>query len=119
VEVGPQDASRPRVPLEPGQQYVQRHGSGMVRTIGAATENALAWRIGLVNFDDESLATAAAIMNRYSAERIVINDPQVATLRLSGQFKAGDSRRFAATLADMHRLEVREQPGELELARKK
>jgi transmembrane sensor len=119
VEVGSRDTSRPRIALEPGQQYAERNGAGTVRTIGPATENVLAWRRGLVNFDDESLAVAAAIMNRYSDERIVINDPAVAGLRLSGQFKAGDIRRFATTLADLHRLEIREQPGEIELVQKK
>lgn len=118
VEVGSQGGAQPRTTLEPGQQYVERNGTGTVRTIGAATENALAWRTGLVNFDDESLAQAAAVMNRYSSDQIVIKDPSIAALHLSGQFRAGDTRRFATTLADMHRLQTVERAGEIELIRK-
>jgi len=79
-------------------------GTATVRTIGASSENAIAWRVGLLNFDDETLAEAAAVMNRYSQYQIVIHDPAVASMKVSGQFRSGDVQRFAATLADTHKL---------------
>ena len=43
-------------------------------------------------------------MNRYAHDQIVIRDPAVRAIRVSGQFKAGDADRFAETLAEMHGL---------------
>jgi transmembrane sensor len=103
--------------LEPGQQYVERQGEVTIRTIGAASENAVAWRSGLINFDDQPLADAAAVMNRYSDDQIVIRDPTVASLRVSGQFRAGETQRFADTLAEMHNLRAVRRTTQIELTR--
>ena len=104
--------------LKPGQQYVERLGKASVRTIGTASENAIAWRVGLIAFDDQPLAEAAAVMNRYSQDQIVIRDPGVASIRLSGQFRAGDTQRFADTLAEIHALRSVRQGREIELVRR-
>ena len=115
VEIGSVDTPSAPVTLEPGQQYVERLGKATVRTIGAASENAIAWRAGLVNFEDQTLAEAAAVMNRYSDDQIVIRDPAVASLRVSGQFRAGDPQRFAATLSEMHQLRTVRRANQIEL----
>ena len=73
---------------------------------------------GLVNFDDQPLAEAVAVMNRYSTDQIVIGDTRVASLRVSGQFRAGDSQRFAETLAEMHGLRAIRRENRIELVRK-
>jgi transmembrane sensor len=103
--------------LAPGQQYVERQGRTVVRTIGAATENAIAWRTGLINFDDQPLSEAAAVMNRYSPEQIVISDPSIASLRVSGQFRARETSRFAEALAELHGLRSERQGSQIELTR--
>jgi transmembrane sensor len=105
------------VTLEPGQQYLERSGQATIRTIGAASENVTGWRTGLVNFADQSLTDAAAVMNRYSREQIVITDPGVASIRVSGQFRAGEAQRFAATVAELHKLRVLRRADEIELVR--
>jgi transmembrane sensor len=115
ITVGPADSARDRVTLRPGQQFVVSAGSGRVHDLGAAGDNAIAWRTGFINFDDQTLADAAAVMNRYTGVQIVISDPAVAALRLSGQFRAGDSQRFAETLAEMHRLRAVQQGDRIEL----
>jgi transmembrane sensor len=104
--------------LEPGQQFVERGGEAEIRTIGAAVENAIAWKTGLISFDDQPLAEAVAIMNRYSRDKIVISAELVA-LKVSGQFRAGDSQRFATTFADMHRLRLTRQTNRIELDQEK
>jgi ferric-dicitrate binding protein FerR (iron transport regulator) len=38
---------------------------------------------------------------------------------VSGQFRAGDTERFAATLADLHRLDVVRRGDTIELRRRK
>ena len=116
LEVGSLDRAVAHVTLEPGQQYIDRQGQASIRTIGAASENEASWRVGLINFDDAPLAEAAAVMNRYSADQIVISNPAVASIRVSGQFRAGDVQRFATTLAEMHQLRAIRQANRIELA---
>jgi transmembrane sensor len=106
-----------RVMLEPGQQYIERVGKAMIRSLGPAIDNVVAWRVGLINFDDQPLAEAVAMMNRYSSEEIVVDDPSIAALRVSGQFHATDAQRFAATLAEMHHLRVTHTGNRTELVR--
>jgi transmembrane sensor len=119
VEVDFSDPARPRMPLDPGQQYIEHAGNATLRTVGPEAENATSWRTGLISFDDQSLAEAAAVMNRYSREQIVITDPEVASLRVSGQFRAGDAQRFATTIADSHRLRRVSRNDQIELDRQK
>jgi len=116
VEISSAGSATP-LRLEPGQQYVERAGKATIRTIGSASENSIVWRRGLLNFDDQSLAEAAAEMNRYSGDRIVIRDPEVASKRVSGQFRAGAAERFASTLAEMHKLQARRTADGIELVR--
>jgi transmembrane sensor len=101
--------------LAPGQQYVQRDSEAIVRTVGAASENAVAWRTGLINFDNDPLSDAVAVMNRYSQEQIVIESAIVRSLRVSGQFRAGETERFAETLAEMNELRAVRRDGQIEL----
>lgn len=114
VTVGP--PARKTVMLEPGQQFVLRQGKTSIRTIGPQAEDAAAWRTGLIKFDDQTLAEAAAVMNRYSNDQIVIRDPAIAAMRVSGQFRAGDTERFARTLSEMHGLRFVRQASRIELA---
>jgi transmembrane sensor len=112
-------SSKPPVTLTPGQQLVERGGSVEIRTLGAASEAATSWRTGLVTFDQQPLAEAIVVMNRYSTDQISIRDARVAALRVSGQFRGGDSQRFAETLAEMHGLRVVRQGKQIELVRAK
>jgi transmembrane sensor len=117
VRIENRDAASSSVVLEPGQQYIERDGRAMIRTIGAGSENVVAWRTGLINFDDQVLSEALAVMNRYTRDQIVIRDPSVAAIRVSGQFRAGETSRFAETLAEVHDLRLVRQGTELELTR--
>ena len=118
VNVESLDSTTAPVPLAPGQQYIERHGKVEIRPLAAAGDNAVSWRKGFVSFDDQPLAEAVAIMNRYSIDQIKIGDAEVALLRVSGQFKAGDSQRFAETLAEMHGLQAIRHENQIELVRK-
>ena len=51
-------------------------------------------------------------------DQITIPDARVAALRVSGQFRAGDSQRFAETLAEMHGLRALRKEHRIELVRK-
>jgi transmembrane sensor len=106
VTVGPAGSTQGARTLEPGQQLVIRGGKGLVRRLEERSAAAASWREGLLSFDDQPLGEAAAIVNRYSDDQVVIRDPAVAALRVSGQFRAGDVSRFAETAAELHRLDA-------------
>ncbi|MBT2134622.1 FecR domain-containing protein [Croceibacterium sp. LX-88] len=101
--------------LSPGEQYLETNGSSVVRKLAGDDLEPAAWRNGLLNFDDRSLEEAVAEVNRYAREPIVIRDPKVGAMRISGQFKAGDAERFARTVAEVYPLQVVRQAGQLEL----
>lgn len=117
LKVTSADRAAAPVMLEAGQQLVERSGKDSVRTLGDRTANAIAWRTGLLSFDDQPLAEAAAVMNRYSRDQIVIGDPAVASIRVSGQFRAGDADRFAQTLAELYGLKPVRRANEIKLVR--
>lgn len=75
--------------------------------ISAAT----AWQAGRAVFDNETLADAAAELNRYQSRQLVIEDPSVGALRISGSYQTGDSESFARSIAELLpvRVDEREQ----------
>jgi len=58
----------------------------------------MAWKRGMVAFDDVTLAEAVAEMNRYSAIEIRLGDAGLADERISGRFPAGQPVEFAESL---------------------
>jgi transmembrane sensor len=81
-------------------------------------QRVIAWERGQVALDDTSLAAAVAEMNRYSHRRIVIVDPGIAAIRVSGIFQAGDSASFAQAVARLHHLKVLSAYDEIDLSRR-
>ncbi len=59
----------------------------------------LAWREGMLAFENERLDAAAAQFARYSELPIRIADPALASRRISGWFSASDPRGFARAAA--------------------
>jgi transmembrane sensor len=97
-------AARDKPPqvLAPTQQLVD---AGDVRVVDVA--KVTGWTEGRVFFDDEPLSQAAAEMNRYSATKIVVADPALANLRISGMFRAGNQTGFVGALQSYLPLEGR------------
>lgn len=58
-------------------------------------DNALAWRRGMLTFDQMTLAEAASEFNRYNEKKLIISDPSVASIRIGGSFSALDAEAFA------------------------
>ena len=118
VTIGAPSSKAALVTLEPGQQFVLRGGKAAVTILGDGASAKTGWRQGLLNFDNEPLSGVVAEANRYSHQKIVIHDAQVAGLRISGQFRAGDAQRFASTIADLYRLHAVKQGDTIELKEK-
>lgn len=69
-----------------------------------------AWQSGRLAFRDETLAVAVSEMNRYSRRPLVIADPEIAGLRVSGIYRVGDAEEFARSLAVLLSLTVQATP---------
>ena len=100
VSSAPNGAATPTVRLAPGQAFFAQAGvAGEVSR--ADVDEALAWTRGVVEFRDQPLSEAAGLMNRYTRAQIVIKDPKVAALRITGVFKTGDIRRFGRSVSEV------------------
>jgi transmembrane sensor len=64
-----------------------------------------AWANGQVIFDNEALSSVVARVNRYTKTQIVISDPKVGAMRISGVLNAGDVNSFVDIVT--HYLPVR------------
>jgi len=97
-----------RYDLTAGEQLVaSAHAPIAVTT--ADTERATSWKQGQIIFRDDTIADAIAEMNRYSATQLVVDDPQIQNLRISGVFKTTRPENFVAALTSSYpiRLEKR------------
>jgi transmembrane sensor len=72
----------------------------------AAVEDKLAWREGRLVFDGTSLAEVAEDFNRYNRQQLLISDPSIAAIRISGTFKASNAEAFVRLLKEAYGLKV-------------
>jgi transmembrane sensor len=91
-------ASPAPIELSAGEALqVRADGSATVlpkADIAAAT----AWRQGKIIFRNQELAEAVHRLNRYSRTQVVIDDPGLAQMRVSGVFESGDVQAFAEAM---------------------
>lgn len=69
-------------------------------------ESGLAWRNGMLAFDQSTLGEAATEFNRYNRKRIEIIDPEVAKIRIGGTFRASNVDAFVLLLREAYGLSV-------------
>jgi len=98
VSVRSADASGHVYSLVPGDRIAFANAALALRDRPDLTLT-MAWRTGRLGFDRETLAQAVAEMNRYGGLPLVIGDPQIANLQISGIYTAGDSTDFARSIA--------------------
>jgi len=82
-----------------------------------ALRRELAWRDGHIAFEAERLAQAAVVFARYSGTRVIIDDPSIAELQVTGLFTATDPVTFARATATSLGLQARVEAGEVHLSR--
>lgn len=83
---------------------------------GDDVQRRLAWREGMIAFHGETLAEAAEEFARYSDQRIVIDDPEVARRTVVGLFVANDPAGFAKAVATSFGLEAQSTPDGVRLS---
>lgn len=90
------------LPTGPGPGVIELH-AGQQLAAGAATapqvlpaniQKVTSWTVGQLVFDDEPLSSVVERINRYDRTRIVIADPAVGAMKISGVFNAGDVTGF-------------------------
>lgn len=89
------------VELKPGERFAS--GSAAPATISKeALARAISWREGRLDFESEALDVIVYEINRYSHRKVVLKDPSLAELRVSGSFKAGSVENFVAALTSIY-----------------
>lgn len=69
-------------------------------------ENALAWRDGMLSFDQAPLANVVAEFNRYNRTRLVVTDAQAGKIPIGGSFQASSVDSFTRLLRDAYGLKI-------------
>lgn len=103
------------VMLRPGEKLTEP-ANGPARVEPESVETATAWRRGQTVFRDTPLGSAITELNRYGGPPIVVDDPRVAALPVSGVF-ATNAADFAEAVAALHGLEIEQRGESLRLAR--
>lgn len=106
VAIG-REGEPPEAVLNPGQQFRSAFGVTSVHDVDAVAETS--WRTGIFDFNDVSLVEAVARFNRSAPNSIVIGDPSLGELRVSGVFRADDPVGFATALAPAYPILIRQQ----------
>ena len=88
----------PLVQLASGERLVASPAAMKPEVTKIDTSKATSWREGYVTFEDTPLTDAIAEMNRYSTVRIVPEDEELSSLRITGLFRAGQQARFTEAL---------------------
>jgi transmembrane sensor len=115
LSVSEQGSAAPSVVLLAGQQLTAGWG-GRPTVSPADVQASTAWLHPSVTFRDETLDVVVAAINRQSPDQLVIRDPQVASLRITGVFRTGDAARFGRTLSEAYPVRiVRTGPRQLEI----
>lgn len=100
VEVGAAGELHPHS-LRRGQRVrVSPRGDFRIERVShAALERSVGWRRGIIDLQGMTLAQAAAEYARYSDRRIVIADPAVGAMKVTGVYSTSDPLGFARAAA--------------------
>lgn len=102
--------------LTRGEVAVAQGPSMMIADKGeGAVAAELAWRQGMLSFDQVTLEDAAQEFNRYNRKKLVIGDPAVAAVRIGGSFQAENIEAFARLLQQVHGLRIADDGRELKI----
>jgi transmembrane sensor len=77
----------------------------------------LAWRDGKIALQGETLSEAVALYARYSDTPIVIADPELAQVPVTGLFAVNNPLGFSRAVAEVFGAEVRQEEGRIVIAR--
>ena len=99
----------PLARLVPGQVYAEAATSGPAQ-VRRALAGGDKWVNGMLSFDGAPLAEVLDQANRYSGQKIRLGEPEQATLRVTGTFRATPPAALADVLAATFSLRVERTP---------
>lgn len=79
-----QSEETPNVSLQTSQQLVYSHASRRVVVRQTDPRQAIAWRSGVLHFENDPLSEVIVKINRYSETQILIEDPRVGAMSVNG-----------------------------------
>lgn len=104
------DESFRSVELAAGQQIRISNDAERAEPVMANLHESTAWLQRQIVFEQRPLGEVASEFNRYSRVPIEIDDPNLATLRISGVFNAYDTESFIGFLSRMNGVTVEAGP---------
>jgi transmembrane sensor len=112
------DGASARPELLPAGSVARANGKDIAtRTISVpAAESLLSWRSGYIVFHETALADAVAEFNRYNERKIVIEDPRIAAIRLTGKFRSTNIDSFSRLLQMSFPVRAKETAGGIVLS---
>lgn len=90
--------------LKPGDRLVSSGTGDTVREVDLA--QATSWREGRLILRDEPLAEAVRELNRYNVRKVVVAEPDVGALRVSGVFDVAEPDAFVAGATTLYPLQA-------------
>lgn len=76
----------------------------------------LAWREGLLEFNNTPLITAIDEINRYNNLKIILDDPALGQQTLVGSFRSNDPERFASAVREMFDARITKDKGVIRIS---
>jgi transmembrane sensor len=109
--------SNARDTLLPAGSIVQARGDNVHVEQRPLTdvERQLTWRSGVLTFRDTALAEAVAEFNRYNTRKLIVGDPRIATLQVSGVFRSNSVDSFVRLLERGFAVQAAAQPDRIVL----
>jgi transmembrane sensor len=108
-----------RTRISAGSRSFISEANAAIETVQAfaGIDRALAWRTGELALNGESLAYAAAELNRYNRRKLVVDDPALGREPLVGFFRTDQPEDFGRTVAAMVGARVQVDPETIRLSR--
>lgn len=104
--------------LDAGQQLSVRPGASPGLPVRVDASSTVAWLHRQIAFDHQSMAEVAQEFNRYNKVLIIIEDPALRSVPISGVFNAYDLDSFAAFLASLEGVEVQRSADAIRVSRR-
>ncbi|ODU22322.1 MAG: hypothetical protein ABS87_02980 [Sphingomonas sp. SCN 67-18] len=93
--------------LTSGRELIASTATAATRVAPLNVQQSLSWESGMVHFDGEPLSLAVERMNRDARRSLVIDDPTIAGLAVSGVFNSRDTDAFVEGVTALYPIAAR------------
>lgn len=101
--------------LTPGRELVAATESIATQIAPLNVPQSLSWESGMVHFDGEPLSLAVERMNRDARQAVVIDDPKLAGMTVSGVFNSRDTAAFIEGVTALYPIAASDEQGRIVL----